>query len=206
MTKLLHIAASPRPSRSYSRPVADAFVEAYAAARPDHTVETLDLWTLSLPEFDGDMLAAKYAVIHQDQQTAGQAAAWVTVTDIFEKFASADFYVISTPMWNFGIPYKLKHYIDLIAQPGLAFGFEPERGYFGLMEGKRALVVCARGDEYRPGSDAATIDFQKPYLLHMLTFFGITDVHQITVEPTIAGGPDSLTAATAQAAALAKEV
>ena len=27
--------------------------------------------------------------------------------------------LISTPMWNFGIPYKLKHWLDIINQPGL---------------------------------------------------------------------------------------
>ena len=29
------------------------------------------------------------------------------------RFSLADRVLISTPMWNFSIPYKLKHWIDL---------------------------------------------------------------------------------------------
>jgi putative NADPH-quinone reductase len=32
-------------------------------------------------------------------------------------------------MWNFGIPYKLKHYIDVLTQPGQTFNFDPTTGY-----------------------------------------------------------------------------
>ncbi|UQX13255.1 NAD(P)H-dependent oxidoreductase [Candidatus Mycobacterium methanotrophicum] len=34
-------------------------------------------------------------------------------------------------MWNSGIPYVLKQWIDNVTQPGWAFGFDPERGYTG---------------------------------------------------------------------------
>ena len=53
-------------------------------------------------------------------------------------------------MWNFGIPYILKHYIDLIVQPGLTFSFSPSEGYKGLVTGKPVTVVYARGGAYGP--------------------------------------------------------
>ena len=50
------------------------------------------------------------------------------------RFALADRVLISTPMWNFGIPYKLKQWFDLIVQPGLTFRFDPAQGYFPLLQ------------------------------------------------------------------------
>ena len=42
-------------------------------------------------------------------------------------------------MWNFGIPYKLKQWIDVITQPGLAFRFDPAQGYLPL--GGRSVLT-----------------------------------------------------------------
>ena len=50
---------------------------------------------------------------------------WNKIVELFGRFNSADKYVFSVPMWNFGIPYILKHYIDLITQPAL-LGLSPQ--------------------------------------------------------------------------------
>ena len=44
-------------------------------------------------------------------------------------------------MWNAGIPYILKQFIDVVSQPGMVFGFDPEPGYTGLLTGRKAAVV-----------------------------------------------------------------
>lgn len=36
---------------------------------------------------------------------------------MIERFKGADKYLFSLPMWNFGVPCKLKKYIDVIVQP-----------------------------------------------------------------------------------------
>lgn len=186
MSKLLHIEASPRGARSSSVTVAKHFVDAYKAAHPSDTVETLDLWHAKLPEFDGSTIDAKYAVMHGQQHTPDQAKAWQAVVDIANQFKSADKYVFSLPMWNFGVPYKLKHYIDLLVQPGLAFSFSPDTGYQGLVTGKPAVTIYARGGAYGPGSGAEGYDAQSKYLKQILGFIGFTDVKEIFVEPTLA--------------------
>ncbi len=43
MAKVLFIEASPRKGRSFSTQAAQAFLDAYQAAHPGDTVETLDL-------------------------------------------------------------------------------------------------------------------------------------------------------------------
>lgn len=205
MAKLLYIEASPRKDRSFSTQAAAAFIDAYKAAHPGDTVEALDLWAADLPAFNGATLDAKYAVLGGKDFTADQSAAWARVTAAAEHFKAADKIVISLPMWNFGVPYVLKHYIDVIAQPGLTFGWSPDKGYFGLVKGKPALVVTASMGDYRPGSGAEALDFQKPYVEWMLKFFGFETVHSIGVVST--GHPEdgekSLAAAKTAARSLA---
>ena len=140
MTKLLHIIASPRGEASQSTQLAEAYLKAATENDPRLEVDTLELWKEKLPEFDGDKAAAKMTFFGVGEMGATQQSAWDQVVDNTSRFTDADVYVISVPMWNGGIPYKLKHYIDIITQPGLLFGFDPEAGYLGLLEGKQALV------------------------------------------------------------------
>ena len=185
MAKLLYIESSPRKERSKSIKVASAFLDKYRAAHEGDEIVTIDLWQKDLPEFDGYTIDAKYQVLHGQEHDANQAQAWQTVVDVIDEFKSADKYLFSLPMWNFGIPYKLKHYIDVIAQPGQTFSFSPESGYSGLVTGKPAVVIYARGGSY--GSDESKgMDFQKPYLELLLGFLGFSDVRSVLVDPTLA--------------------
>ncbi len=187
MSKLLHIEASPRGNRSSSTAVARHFIESYRAAHPDDTVETLDLWHAELPEFNGATIDAKYAVMTGQEATPEQHSAWQAVVKITDHFKSADKYLISLPMWNFGIPYKLKHFIDVLLQPGLTFSFTPGVGYQGLVTGKSAVAIYARGGAYGPGTGAEAYDQQSVYLRQVLGFIGLTNIKEIFVEPTGAG-------------------
>jgi FMN-dependent NADH-azoreductase len=186
MARLLYIEASPRKDRSASIKVARAFVEEYKKTHPGDTVDTLDLWKTDLPAFDGDVIDSKYVILHGKQHTPEQKKAWQAVETVIDRFKSADKYLFSLPMWNFGIPYKLKHYFDVIVQPTYTFSFSPADGYKGLMTGKQVAVVYARGGEYPPGSGGEGFDLQKRYLELVLGFIGLTDPKSIVIEPTLA--------------------
>jgi len=205
VARLLHLQASPRGVRSYSVRAADAFIQAYRAKHPGDEVVSVDLSQKDLPAFDGHTLQAKYAILGGKDHTAEEAAAWRAVEDVIAEFKSADKYVISVPMWNFGVPYKLKHYLDVIIQPGYTFSFSPDTGYTGLVTGRPAVLICARGGQYPEGSEAAAMDFQKPYMKLLLGFMGITDVREIVVEGTLFG-PDVATASLEAALAAAREL
>jgi FMN-dependent NADH-azoreductase len=193
MAKLLYIEASPRKDRSRSTQVARTFLAAYQKSRPDDSIQTLDLWATSLPRFDGATIEAKYAILQGQTHTPGQAQAWKAVVDVIEQFKSADKYLFSLPMWNFGVPYILKHYIDVLIQPGLTFSFDPQLGYKGLVTGKKAVAVYARGGAYGPGTGMEDYDLQSKTLTGILGFIGLTDFVNIFVEPTL--GPQEVAAA-----------
>ncbi len=204
MTKLLYIESSPRKERSKSIGVARKFLEAYQQANPQDEVVTLDLWQKQLPEFDGYTIDAKYQVLHGKDFDAEQAAAWQKVVDVCDEFKSADKYVVSLPMWNFGLPYKLKHYFDVIAQPGQTFSFSPETGYTGLVTGKPIATIYARGGAYG-SDDTKGLDFQRGHLNLLLGFVGFTDIQEIVIEPTMAS-PDEVSATEAAAIAQAEKL
>ena len=207
MPKLLHIQASPMHDRSFSTRAAKAFLEAYRKAHPADTVEILDLWAADLPAFDGTAASGKYKVMRGLPHVDAEARAWSRVVETIAHFKSFDKYVVSSPMWNFGVPYRLKQYIDIIVQPGLTFSFDPKTGYTGLVTGRPVQFIVARGGEYPQGSGAAAMDFQRPYLELIFGFIGFTDIRSLVVEPTLApGADDKLTAATTAARTLAQQL
>ena len=126
MAKLLHILASPRVE-SYSTRVAKAFLDSYRQARPGDQIEVLDLFQADIPPFYAPQAKAKYAVMGGQTPRDEAEAAWKPVIDTINHFKGFDSYVVSSPMWNFGVPYRLKQYIDVIVQPSLTVAFSPRR-------------------------------------------------------------------------------
>ncbi|MBN3730986.1 MULTISPECIES: NAD(P)H-dependent oxidoreductase [unclassified Burkholderia] len=191
MTRVLYIEGSPNKDYSASIDVCNAFLDAYRHTHPDHEIQTLDIWNLAIPEFDEAALAAKYAGLSGKVLTPAQAAAWQRIEQLAAPFHEADKLLFGVPLWNFSIPYKLKHLIDVISQKDVLFTFDGT-GFAGKLAGKKAAVVYARGLGYQsPGSftPAAEFDLQRPYMETWLKFVGVKDVTGIVVERTLFG-PD----------------
>lgn len=182
MPHLLYIEGSPRKQRSASIEVAHAFIDAWKAQHAIATVDTLDVWNTPLPEFDGAALDAKYAGIQGQARTPEQAEAWDRIQALAARFIKADIIVFGVPMWNFGIPYKLKHLIDVVSQKDLLFSFD-ERGLTGLLDGRKVVVIAARG---------APLDRAEHQIAYMTTWsemVGIDEQYNIVIEKTLLG-PD----------------
>lgn len=205
MSRLLYIQGSPRGQRSKSMAVADAFVDAYRESHMDDEVEVLNVFEVDLPAFDGLTVQAKYTILHGKEHSAEELEAWKAVEQVIEQFKSAEKYVLAVPMWNFGIPYRLKQYIDIIVQPGYTFSFSPEDGYRGLVSGRPIFVAYARGGAYSEPAGAA-MNHQSPYLETILGFMGLTEIQSVAVEPTLAGGPEVAEKVVAEAVAKARSL
>ncbi len=206
MTKLLYIKSSPRGADSRSIAVADAYLAQLRLGDAGLVVDEIDLWQEDLPTFDGNKANAKLAVITRQTHTDEQRTAWDEIKAIADRFATADHYLFAVPMWNGGIPYRLKHYIDIIHQPGLLFGMNPATGYFGLLKNKTATLVLTSG-AYSPTapSPAFGVDHHATYLRFWLNQAGVSDIEEIRYQPTVltADPAAGLAAAIAEARALA---
>jgi FMN-dependent NADH-azoreductase len=179
--RVLHVVGSPKAEASTSTRIARAFLDAYLQAHPEHEITTLDVWTTELPRFDGELAIAKLAPLVGERRTASQEAAWQTVLRVITDFERHDKIVISTPMWNFALPYELKHYIDLLVQPGISFGLNAAGEHVGLLEDRPVQLVLTRSSPIPEGSPG---DFQLPYLKHVLGFIGLRDVRVLLAEGT----------------------
>jgi FMN-dependent NADH-azoreductase len=197
LPKLFHLRASPR-RESASSAGADVFIARFEETHPGWDVDTLDLWRESLPDFDGAALEAKYARQAGQPFNDPQRDAFAVIERMVVRLAIADRVLISTPMWNFGIPYKLKQYIDLIVQPGLTFSFDPARGYSPLLSNRPTLVILASGGDFITGMNRGRTDMATPYLRDVLRFIGLRDQRFIPIGPTV--GPATTGQAVREAA------
>lgn len=180
MPRLLHVIGSPRQDRSASLEVANAFIQAWQGKHPDGEVDTLDVWHCDLPEFDGSVLEAKYAGIQGQSLSPDQAQAWRQIKELAQRFTAADVLLFGVPCWNFGIPYKLKQLFDVVSQKDLLFTFD-ERGLNGLLGGRQALVIAARG------AALDRLEHQESYLRTWCEMVGIDRMHTVVLEKTLFG-------------------
>ena len=183
--RLLHISASPRGAASESLAIAQTFLDTFADVQPDVEIETFDLWDGTLPAFGPDAAAAKMAVFAGADPAGDAARAWADAVATFRRFDAADRYLFSVPMWNAGVPYILKQFIDVISQPGLLFGFDGATGYAPLLQNKKAAVVytsAVYGPTDRPGFGS---DFQRPFFDDWLRWAGVTDIVDVTFRPNL---------------------
>lgn len=196
MAKLLYLEASPRREQSFSSRVAKAFLDAYRTVNPEDTIDHYHLFEQGIPEFDQE--AAKQKMQHitrliREGKGIEPVGKWAAILEQIDRLKSADKVVISSPMWNYSIPYRLKQYIDVVVQPGLTFGVNRKGEYVGLLKNKRMQLILASGSAYAPRfpreDDGPKTDFQRCYLEHITRYIGIDDVRTIKIGPTEAAVP-----------------
>ncbi len=181
MKKLLHIIATPRGEDSRTLRVTEAFLESFQKTQPDWVIEELNLTTEELPSLTTKRVGGKYLLLSGKDLYGELREAWQEIVQYIEQFLSADAFLISTPMWNFSIPYVLKHYIDIIVQPKYLFRYTAT-GIEGLALNKKMVVINSCGGEYH-SPDMQSFDFLEPYLRMIFGFVGISDIQFVTAEP-----------------------
>ena len=184
MSKVLLITSSPR-ANSHSTRVARELAEKLASS-PESTLTVRDLRNQPLPHIDDSFAVARNTP--SDQLTSAHKSTLAQSDQLLSELFAADTIVIAAAMVNFGIPSGLKAYIDHVVRPGVTFRYG-EKGPEGLLKGKKAYLVVARGGVYTQGPMQA-LNFQDTYLKAALAFIGVTDVEVIPVEG-VAFGPEA---------------
>lgn len=183
---ILHIHASPRTEGSHAYGLASAFFENLATSGQAVQRDTLNLWEEGLPAVDERFLSVKTKVANGEELANGERVLWSHVENLIARIKSADVIVWSVPMWNFGSPYIVKQFIDVVTQYGYLFTIN-ESGYAGLLQDKPTLLTLSRGGSYTQGSGAEAYDQQEPSLRGILGFWGIQDVTVAYAENTMGG-------------------
>jgi FMN-dependent NADH-azoreductase len=196
MSQVLLVTSSPRGAASHSTRIAQSLADKLVAGDPDAEIITRDLSKETLPHIGEDFVAGLFAP--SDRLTAAQSAAIALSDRLIAEWFAADVIVLASSMINFGVSSTLKTYIDYLVRKGVTFSYT-EKGPEGLVKGKKAFIVQASGGIYSEGPMKA-IDFQEPYLKHILGFIGITDVEIIHIEGVAMGAEATEKALTAAAA------
>jgi FMN-dependent NADH-azoreductase len=199
MKKLLHIVASPRGEKSRTLRVAHAFLERFHGLHPDWLIDEINLFHETLPPLTARRVDGKYLLLGGKGLYGELRETWEEIKQQIARFKEADAYLISTPMWNFGMPYVLKQYIDILVQPQLLFHYVDGRPE-GFLKGRRMLVISSRGGAYT-SAETASFDHLEPHLRAVFGLTGITDIEFINVEP-LDGVPAEAERRTVEAACL----
>lgn len=194
MTSILVLNSSAARAGSATRHLVEQTVTRLAATHPGTRIVTRDLDANPLPH----LTTTNIAGVRGTPGTPTELAARALSDELVAEVRAADIVVIGAPMYNFGLPTSLRAWFDYVLRAGVTFSYS-EAGPKGLLTGKRAIVVEARGGLYSEGP-AKAIDFQEPYLRHLLGFVGITDVAFIRAEK-IGFGPEARSAALSAAGA-----
>ncbi len=188
MKAVLHIISTPRGEESRTLQVTREFLEVFGSTHSDWSIRELDLFQEEMPALTAKNVGGKYVLLSGRELEGELKVAWGRILEQIERFKSADGYLISTPMWNFNIPYVLKQYIDVIMQPRYLFRYT-ESGPEGLLKDKKMVVITSRGGEYI-SDEMKKIDFQEPYLRTIFGLAGISDITFINAQPMDAQGPE----------------
>jgi len=189
MKKILHIISTPRGDASRTLKVSGAFLKSLKNKYPACVVDTLDLFTDTIPPLTLKTISGKYALLSGKELSGDLKEAWRDIERAITRFLSADSYLISTPMWNFSIPYVLKQYIDIIVQPKYLFRYT-DKGPEGLAKNKKMAIITSRGGDYSASSPSNAYDYQEPYLRAIFNLVGITDITFINAQPMDALGQE----------------
>ena len=186
MRQILCLTSSPRRDTSYSNLVAARLLKELRIVHPDAAITIRDLAGNPLPHIDEDFVTATRSVA--GARTPRQRALVEQSDILIDELLGADTIVIAAAMINFGIPSTLKAWIDYVARPGRTFRYT-EHGSKGLLGGRRAILVLARGGVYSGGPMRAH-EHDESYLRSVLNFLGITDIETIAIEG-VALGPEA---------------
>lgn len=181
---LLVINAHPDPRNPQS---ATHQMLAHLRGKLPANAHELALYETDIPALDADLLAVMYkrlqgsALNAQDQAIAARSAA------LLEPFIAATHLIIALPMHNFGIPSRLKDYLDNLIIPGKTFVHDESGAPRGLLTRHKAWILQASGGSYREESPIAALEHTIPYLRTALGFIGIRDLRVTRADNTTKG-------------------
>jgi FMN-dependent NADH-azoreductase len=181
-TQLLHVISTPRGLASNTGRVSNAFLEALIEKDDDVVVTTLDLFKTDLPSVAGRNIESKYMLMTGQTLDEDAQDSWSQIERTIEQFLEADVYLLTVPMWNLGIPYVLKYYIDAIVQPGYLFRYTETGAVEGLAKNKKMICITSRGSDYTT-EPMKSFDFVECYLRTIFGFVGITDMTFFNAQP-----------------------
>src|SRR6202163_283574 len=148
MQNILLILGSPRDRASYSHQIGGSIVDDLKSRYPSAKVVVRNLAKEALPDVDDGFVTGR--MLAPDKRSAAETEALALSDVLVAELMAADVIVLATPMHNFGVSAPVKAWIDHIVRPGVTFSYS-DKGPLGLVQGKKVILVLARGGIYAEG-------------------------------------------------------
>lgn len=191
MSTLLHIDSSVRAvsntnpdHNSISKSIALRFVEAWKQHRPKDEYIYRDVG-VNPPDFiTQDWIGAVFTP--DEKRTSEQNEILALSDKLIDEVSAADVIVISSPMYNYGMPAQLKAWFDQIVRINKTFDFDLSRGDFPvqpILSGKILITVTSCGEfGFENGGVREDSGHLAPHLRVLSRILGADTMYEIASE------------------------
>ncbi|MFT6371527.1 MAG: FMN-dependent NADH-azoreductase [Gammaproteobacteria bacterium] len=190
MKKILRIDASANASTSASKMLGGNLAEKLQKIYPGTSITQRDL-NQGLSFVDAQWVDAN--ATPADQRTREQQQQLTLSDTLIAEIQDADRTIVTTPMYNFGVPATLKAWIDLICRAGVTFQYTSE-GPIGLLKNKQIDIIITTGGVPLQ----SPVDFVSDYLKQVFRFIGIEHINIISADQMAIDADTSVTTAQQQ--------
>ncbi len=145
MTKTLVVQYTPRKG-SYTKILIDEFIQ--------QSKNKTEIQLLDLVKTPPDLLLEKNLNLIMEWNTGKRVFSKEEQSilsnhhKLIDEVMAADNIVLGFPIYNFSMPATVKAWIDAIIVSGKTFSFNPETGFKGLCNDKKALSLIVSGFDY----------------------------------------------------------
>ncbi|HBY85630.1 MAG TPA: ACP phosphodiesterase [Colwellia sp.] len=191
MTTILHIDSSARRTdnsvqehNSISKTLAAYFIDKWVTFNDEDKVIYRDLG-LNPPEFIcQDWISAVFTP--DDKKTDKQKSLLILSDTLIEEVVKAEVIVISSPMYNYGMPAVLKAWFDQVVRVNKTFTFDLARGDFPLepiLSGKKLIFISSTGEfGFEIGGIRENMNHLGPHVKTLGKYLGVEEFYEIKSE------------------------
>ncbi len=177
--QLLRIDASSRLENSDSRAMGDQFQKQWEISNPNGQLIIRDIINTPIAHITQKTIEGFYTP--SENFTTQLKEATLLSDQLISELKTCNVLLISTPMYNFGVPSALKAWIDHIVRINFTFGVSEEGAFYGMVENVKAYIITTAGAVYG-SKEMKALDFLQPYLQTVLGLIGITDITFLPLE------------------------
>ncbi|WP_043320754.1 FMN-dependent NADH-azoreductase [Microbulbifer sp. HZ11] len=191
MKTLLKIDASARnlhnakaSYRSLSRQLSDYFTAQWMDQPHKYSIIHRDVG-LAPPTFMSEAWIGA-AFTPEEKRSQPQQTELALSDQLINEVVAADLIVISTPMYNYGMPASLKAWFDQVVRVNKTFSFDLNRGDFPLqpiLSGKTLVLLTSCGEfGFGPGGVRESMNHLGPHIRTLSHYLGVEHFHEIGIE------------------------
>lgn len=191
MTSILHLDSSARRTdssevsyNSISKTLAAGFIKEWKKQRQADTVIYRDLGQTPPDFINQDWIAAVFT--DEKIRTNAQKELLTLSDTLIDEVDRADIILMSSPMYNYGMPAALKAWFDQVIRIHKTFTFDLARGDYPLepiMSGKTLVLITSTGEfGFEAGGIRENINHLGPHVKVMSKYLGVENFHEIRSE------------------------